>query len=228
MPAIRYNPPSFGDNLRNIGRQYEKKMLWVTAVTLLLLNITACGLNRSGALRQTPPEAFFSANLQRDGVYPSAAVKNPSGASWQFQAGEWVFTAPVVVDNTVYFGSYDGNLYAANAATGAELWRFPLATPSSPPRLYPAIMSYVGGMNGNLYAINRQTGQEHWQFATQGSILASPVIANGQVYTGSEDGEGVRHQRQQRPGKRGMWKQWIVRFVLKGGGRGCLFLLTQR
>jgi len=164
-----------------------RKFLYVTALSLLML--TACSFNRSGDPENAGPEAFFSGNLQRTGVFTSAAVKNPNGASWQFQAEEWVFTAPAVVENMVYFGSYDGNLYAADAKTGAEIWRFPVgdAVISSPAVSNGLV--FVGGINGVLHAIDRKTGQERWQFATQGSILASPAVANGQVYVGSEDGK---------------------------------------
>ncbi|MGB4869383.1 MAG: PQQ-binding-like beta-propeller repeat protein, partial [Candidatus Promineifilaceae bacterium] len=164
---------------------------WSLVFLLSLLILAACGRNRDGAPSETGPEAFFSANLLRNGVYETTAVKNPALPKWQFAAGEWVFTAPAVVENTVYFGSYDGNLFAADTATGAETWRTAVGTPGEPIISSPAVSGgvvYVGGMDGNLYAINRADGQELWRFATQGSITASPAIANGLAYIGSEDG----------------------------------------
>jgi len=166
-----------------------KKLMLIAALSLLWL--AACSRNRSGAPADAGPEAFFSANLLRNGVFDSTAVRNPAPPKWQFEAGEWVFTAPAVVEDTVYFGSYNGKLYAADAATGAEKWQVSLSTTGDPIISSPAVYGdvvYVGGMDGNLYAFNRADGQELWRFTTQGSITASPAIANGLAYVGSEDG----------------------------------------
>ena len=164
-----------------------QKFIFITVISLVLL--TACSWNRSGKPEDSGPEAFFRGNLNRTGVYPSTAVTKPTTPSWQFQTGEWVATAPAVVENIVYFGSYDGNLYAVDASTGAEIWRF--AMNNNPVLSSPAVsgdLVFVGGMNGTLYALDRKTGVNRWQFGTRGSILASPAVANGLVYVGSEDG----------------------------------------
>ncbi len=42
-------------------------------------------------------------------------------------------TAPIVVNNTVFVGSSSGNLYALNAATGAQVWTVSLGAPIAGP-----------------------------------------------------------------------------------------------
>src|SRR5205085_12298771 len=42
---------------------------------------------------------------------------------WQLKTGGSIYSMPLVADGTVYFGSYDYNVYAADAATGRERWR---------------------------------------------------------------------------------------------------------
>lgn len=46
--------------------------------------------------------------------------------AWFFPTGDAVTAPPTVVDGTVYVGSWDGNVYALDAATGHLRWRFTL------------------------------------------------------------------------------------------------------
>ena len=43
---------------------------------------------------------------------------------WFFKTGDAVTANPVVVGNRVYVGSWDGNFYAIDKSTGAQLWKF--------------------------------------------------------------------------------------------------------
>jgi len=42
----------------------------------------------------------------------------------QFHTRGQVISSPVVADGQLYFGSYDGNFYAVDAATGQLRWKF--------------------------------------------------------------------------------------------------------
>jgi outer membrane protein assembly factor BamB len=39
---------------------------------------------------------------------------------WSYQTGGNVYSSPAVVDGVVYFGSYDGNLYAVGQNTSSS------------------------------------------------------------------------------------------------------------
>ena len=43
---------------------------------------------------------------------------------WNYTTGDKVTSSPAVADGYVYFGSYDGNVYAINAADGTFVWNF--------------------------------------------------------------------------------------------------------
>src|SRR5579884_1403697 len=134
----------------------------------------------------------FGYNLQHSGTNPYENVLNPSnvsglGLDWTAATGDDVASVPAVVNGVVYVGSYDDNLYAFNAQTGAELWK---AATGSLVLSSPAVANgvvYVGSIDGNLYAFNAQTGSELWFAATGNSIYSSPAVANGVVYIGSSD-----------------------------------------
>ncbi len=100
----------------------------------------------------------------------------------------YVQTLPTIVDGTLYVGSTDFNLYAFDAATGAQRWVF--ATKGAIGYSNTAVADgvvYVGSADHTLYAVDAQTGKQRWSYATGSSVISSPTVANGKVYLGSGD-----------------------------------------
>jgi outer membrane protein assembly factor BamB len=107
-----------------------------------------------------------------------------------------LFTSSPAVDNVkVYFGSGDGNIYAADAQTGLLQWKFPT---KDVVHASPAVVNhtvYVGSWDSYLYAIDADTGQQKWSFKTgedntihnQVGFQSSPAVVNGTVYVGCRD-----------------------------------------
>jgi outer membrane protein assembly factor BamB len=84
---------------------------------------------------------------------------------------------------TVYVGSDDGNLYAINANTGAQKWKFNTgeAIQSSPTVAGNTV--YFGSNDKYLYAVDAVSGVLKWKFLTKEPIeYRSPVVSNGTVY----------------------------------------------
>ncbi len=120
--------------------------------------------------------------------YPSAAQTMPD--AWD------LFTSsPTVVNGKVYFGSGDGNVYAADARTGILQWKF--AT-KDVVHASPAVVGgvvYVGSWDSYFYAIDAETGLEKWSLKTgedpaihnQVGFQSSPAVADGVVYVGCRD-----------------------------------------
>ncbi len=80
-----------------------------------------------------------------------------------FSTGGQVVSSPAVANGIVYFGSYDGKIYALHAGNGTEYWNY-TTTGVAPNQIYssPAVANghvYIGGGEGNtnLYAIGNQT-----------------------------------------------------------------------
>ena len=111
----------------------------------------------------------------------------PGEQQWAFETGDLVLSSPVVVDETVYVGSHDTNLYAVDAATGDQEWAFETGGDvfSSPAVADGTV--YVGSHDTNLYAVDAATGTQEWAFETGNNVQSSPAVANGTVYIGSED-----------------------------------------
>ena len=87
---------------------------------------------------------------------------------------------------TVYVGSAQGTLYAANAVRGEIRWTFDAPSFDSSPTVVDGTM-YVGSDEGTLYAVNASIGDQTWAFdEPTGDIQSSPTVVAGTVYV--EDG----------------------------------------
>lgn len=86
------------------------------------------------------------------------------------------------LNKLVYIGSDDGNLYAIEAATGVQRWKFGTggAIRSSPTLAAGTI--YVGSGDGNLYAIDSATGLLKWNHRFGQPVYSCPTVSGGAVY----------------------------------------------
>jgi len=119
----------------------------------------------------------------------------PSPAQTIPDAWDIYTSSPAVTNGKVYFGSGDGNVYAADAQTGVLQWKF--AT-KDVVHASPAVVNgtvYIGSWDSYLYAIDAETGQEKWAFKTgddnsihnQVGLQSSPAVVDGTVYVGCRD-----------------------------------------
>jgi len=109
---------------------------------------------------------------------------------WEFPTGDCIASCPAIgSDGTIYFGSYDGKLYAVNP-DGTKKWEFSTSSPIfSSPAIDADGTIYFGSWNGKLYAINPD-GTEKWEFWTSSYIISSPAIGlDGTIYIGSNNGK---------------------------------------
>ncbi len=133
------------------------------------------------------PWTMFRQNKTRNGKTPYLGGFDLS-LLWSFTAGDKIESSPIMAnDGTIYFGSYDGNLYALNSA-GSELWRFKTdGLVVSSPVIDLAGNIYFGSNDTHVYAITANGGLL-WKFKTEGEVPASPAIDNnGNIIAGSFD-----------------------------------------
>jgi outer membrane protein assembly factor BamB len=117
--------------------------------------------------------------------------------NWKFEADAAIVSNPTLVNGVCYFGCFDKNIYAVDAATGSKLWAFKtnFAVKSSPAVVNG--MLYTGADDGNVYCLNAATGTKIWQTGA-GNITnsqlggsdfrSSPVVVGNTVYVGALDG----------------------------------------
>jgi outer membrane protein assembly factor BamB len=161
---------------------------WVTAVA----EGTSGKAAQESVTVQTNWSQFHYSALHR-GRNPYENVITPTTVAtidldWTFTTGKAITSSPAVVGGIVYVGSQDNNLYAINATTGAQEWKF--ATGNSIVDSSPAVYNgavYIGSTDDYLYSINATTGVLNWKFKTGAAINSSPAVVNGTVYIGSTD-----------------------------------------
>jgi outer membrane protein assembly factor BamB len=160
---------------------------WVTAG----VRATGSAAQKSFLVRTNWTEFGFTSKNKRSNPYENALNPSTVGSidlDWSFTTGAAVESSPAVANGVVYVGSYDGNVYALNATTGAKLWSFTTADyVLSSPAVANGVV-YVGSDDSNVYALNASTGAKLWSFTTGSGVLSSPAVANGVVYVGSYDG----------------------------------------
>jgi len=102
------------------------------------------------------------------------------------------FSAPIVVNGTVFYGSWGGNETAVNATTGTVEWSRYLGTDpacggydpmgiSSTPA-YSNGTIYLGGGDGYWYALNASTGATEWRYLVGTGANGSYNWASALVY----------------------------------------------
>jgi eukaryotic-like serine/threonine-protein kinase len=106
-------------------------------------------------------------------------------------------SSPVVADNTVYFGSGDGNVYALDANSGEMRWKFKTGDVVHASPAFADGLVFVGSWDGYFYALDAKTGDQKWRFHggedplihNQVGFQSSPAVVNGVVYTGCRDAQ---------------------------------------
>jgi outer membrane protein assembly factor BamB len=101
----------------------------------------------------------------------------------------------------LYIGSGDGRLYALDARTGEERWRFPTGHAiSSTPAVAEGLV-FVGTRDNAFWALDARSGKQRWRLKTGADLplpwgfetgdlyTSSPAYAGGVVYFRSGDGQ---------------------------------------
>lgn len=79
-----------------------------------------------------------------------------------------------------------GLVIAMRESDGHTVWRFPVASESSP--LVVGGLVYFGAWDHKVYALNLRSGKLVWSTETDGEINSSPAYLDGTIYIGNNDG----------------------------------------
>src|SRR5258708_999147 len=95
------------------------------------------------------------------------------GLAWRFKTAGPVKSSAAVVNQQVFIGSDDGNLYALSLVDGKKLWAFKTGgeVESSPLVLDHTVFN--GSSDGFLYALDAASGALKWKYETGDKILGA-------------------------------------------------------
>jgi outer membrane protein assembly factor BamB len=140
-------------------------------------------------------------------MHPVACLQDQAGANgfvvaWDADTGRerWRFktapieSSPLLKNGRLYFGSWDHNVYALNAATGRKIWSFPGDDQVNTSAAYWKGRIFIASDGGTLYSLSARTGRLLWSAQSQSKFgsrefwYATPTVAYGRVYIGNTDG----------------------------------------
>ena len=108
-----------------------------------------------------------------------------SGATTQ---GTTSFFPPLVVGGVLYGGSVVGHLYALDARTGEELWRFSTGAAKTPALVDGVV--YFGARGRNLiFGVDAGSGEELWRRETESGAMRFLTVDEGVIYASYYSGD---------------------------------------
>jgi alcohol dehydrogenase (cytochrome c) len=152
---------------------------------------------------------------------------------WTFPTGEvsgGLQSTPIVVNGVMYLLGPRNRLFAMNAATGKEIWRYFYALPHTPPPLgnistrgmaFANGVLYFGTYDNHVVAVDAQTGKEKWNVAVNSdvdpafqckcTIRAAPLIVKDKVIVGVSEiaPRGYLNAFDAETGKLD-WRFWVI------------------
>lgn len=146
-------------------------------------------------------------------------------------------SSPIIVGGVLYYTFPGPQVFAVDAATGKELWRFNTTGNSTlklccgPNNRGVAVSNgrvFVATLDARVIALDAKTGQMAWQTrAADGgrgySFTMAPLVADGKVIVGVAGGEfeirGFVDAYDEKTGKR-VWRFWTVPSPEEGGWWG--------
>ena len=155
---------------------------WVTAVG----RRSGIAAQAAFTVQTNATEFHFTPNLKGVNPFENVLSRRTVGSlelRWSYHTGMLACGSPAVVNGVVYAGSWDGNMYALNATTGAKVWSYQTGFyVCASPTVVNGIV-YFGGYNGILYALNASNGALVWSYATDScGLFAGPTVVNGVLF----------------------------------------------
>ncbi len=113
-------------------------------------------------------------------------------AIWTVKTGHSIEAPPLFHGNSVYVGTLEGEIFALEAATGKQRWKYQTDGQISGSPNFVVIGNktkiIVGSYDFFLYCIDDQTGKPDWKYETNNYINSSPSIKGNLAIFGGCDG----------------------------------------
>jgi len=111
-----------------------------------------------------------------------------------FSFADYYYSTPVYENGMIYFGSGDQNIYALNASTGKQVWKFKTGSVVHTTAAVSNGKIYIGSFDGYFYCLNSANGKLTWKFKTVGQTYFPKGEINGsanpfgnKIYFGARD-----------------------------------------
>ncbi len=128
---------------------------------------------------------------------------------WAFESGfddGGMQSAPLVADGVMYVSTAQNHVFALDAVTGEQIWRYDYELPAELPSVYGnwnrgvALaygLVYLGTLDNHVVAIDAKTGRERWKVEVENAkqcgcnITSAPLVVKDMVITGVTGGDSA-------------------------------------
>jgi outer membrane protein assembly factor BamB len=156
------------------------------------------GLMAAPAFAQDPPAdppaigpfadvPTYRVDDHRTHVQPGAAPRTTPGLAWSEKVGDEIHFNPILLDETLFVGDYEGSLHALDPASGASRWTYQADGPIDGASAQDGTVVFSDG-SGRLHAVDAASGEARWVVEGGYTTSLGPPIADGVVYWGTVDG----------------------------------------
>jgi len=155
---------------------------------------SSAGAHRTGATANWPQQGVNAAHTGYNTLEKTLGVGNVGSLTqlWSFPTGAQL-TAPILVQNGIaYINSADGYLYAVNAATGAQVWKFQTFTGGGSQdnpafadgRVFVGCLVGGNSQQNGLCALHAANGTLDWSYYEDCNCLPAEGLSAAPVVSG--------------------------------------------
>ena len=145
-----------------------------------------------GSNNEMSPNTSYCIDKNGNAYYGSendiVAIDKHGNLLWLYSTNGEISSSPVISDNAVFAGSFDGKLYSINKTNGSLNWSYlTKGLITSSPAIAQNNSIVFSSRDSCIYSLNTD-GVLQWKERTRGYITSSPVInSNGTVIVSCSD-----------------------------------------
>src|SRR3954451_19884073 len=119
-----------------------------------------------------------------------ASIAPPFRKQWTFSKGHGLIEfQPVLANRVLYYVNNSGMAFAVDAKNGKRRWRRKVAHLNASSPAWSQNRIFIATLQpGAIIALNAKNGHRIWKKSLPSRAESSPIVVNGVVYFGSENG----------------------------------------
>jgi outer membrane protein assembly factor BamB len=169
----------------------KESMKRTAARGAVFLFIILCTLLAASGCGQRKNWVMFRGENGRGAT--STTLTPPLGIKWKLKLQDreeraYAFNNPVVLEDTIYFGSTDGNIYALDIESGYMRWVYKTTGAINSVPYADDSRVYVGSNDGKLYALSQKDGSKDWSFQADSTIQSTIIKDRDSIMFVSDGG----------------------------------------